>query len=287
MGFGLKRNRTQWRDNLARTSWQDFERLLAQHYREVGYAVTHTGTAEAASRFDGGVDLMLKRDGETVLVQCKHWNAAQVPHNDVHQLLGLLETTGADRAILITSGEFTTAAMEAGSRSRRIELVDGVALRTMVDPRLIPEPAQVAGRGHDGRASDWLPVAEKAIDAVMAVHGGRRWRRERQSPEAALKEQLLKLAVAGVLVLLGFLFIRSQINNLGASFARPPAETRTTVQPMRAPAGQSTPRPVAQAAQQKPSTGTAPMTPEQLAEWEKKNAEAMKIIEQRVPSVYD
>jgi hypothetical protein len=29
------------------------------------------------------------------------------------------------------------------------------------------------------------------------------------------------------------------------------------------------------------------MTPEQLAEWERKNAEAMKIIEQRVPSVHD
>jgi Holliday junction resolvase len=287
MGFGLKRNRTQWRDNLARTSWQDFERLLAQHYREVGYAVTHAGTAEAASRFDGGVDLMLKRDGETVLVQCKHWNAAQVPHNEVHQLLGLLETTGADRAILITSGEFTRAAKDAGSRSRRIELVDGVALRTLVDPRLIPEPVEVTGRTRDGRGSDWLPVAEKAIEAVIAVHGGRRGRRARQAPEAVLKEQLLKLVVAGVLLLLGFWFIRSQINSLGASFARPPVETRTTVQPVRVPAGQGAPRPVAQTAHQNLSTGTAPMTPEQLAEWERKNAEAMKIIEQRVPSVHD
>jgi hypothetical protein len=210
-----------------------------------------------------------------------------VPHNDVHQLLGLLETTGADRAILITSGEFTTAARDAGSRSSRIELVDGVRLRTLVDTRLIPDPAQVAGSAHDGRGSDWLPVAQKEIDAVMAVQDGRRRRRARQTPEAAIKEQLLTLVVAGVLVLLGFLFIRSQINNLGASFARPSAETRTTVQPVRAPAGQSALRPVAQTAHQNPSTGTAPMTPEQLAEWERKNAEAMKIIEQRVPSVHD
>lgn len=29
------------------------------------------------------------------------------------------------------------------------------------------------------------------------------------------------------------------------------------------------------------------MTPEQLKEWERKNAEAMKIIERNTPSVYD
>src|SRR5688572_16333948 len=108
--MAYKRNRTSWRDDLSRISWQNFECVLADHYREAGYAVEHCGTAGTGSRYDGGVDLVLRRDGETVLVQCKHWNVAQVPHNDVHQLLGVVETRGATRAVLVTSGEFTTAA---------------------------------------------------------------------------------------------------------------------------------------------------------------------------------
>lgn len=282
MGGGLKRNRTQWRDGLARTSWQDFERLLARHYREEGYEVEHSGTAETASRFDGGVDLVLRRDGETVLVQCKHWNASQVPHNDVHQLLGLLETRQAQRAILITSGEFTPAARDAASRTTRIELIDGMALRLMVDPRHIPETPN--GKPLDS-TSEWAPVAEKAIDAFMHVRTGGRWGKRRQTPDEAFKEMALKLLFGAILALVAFFFIRSQIHTLQASLVRPaatPTASSSPAMPATSVAPQHS-RPL----QAPMPTQPPPMTPEQLKEWERKNAEAMKVLERTTPSVYD
>ncbi|WP_449283996.1 restriction endonuclease [Luteimonas yanweni] len=97
--MGLKRVRERRNDALAGEDWARVERLLADYYRGQSYAVEHCGTGGRAARFDGGVDLRLRRDGETILVQCKHWNAYQVSHNAVHQLLGIIgneQATGAN-----------------------------------------------------------------------------------------------------------------------------------------------------------------------------------------------
>src|SRR5208337_454126 len=55
-------------------SWQDFERLVGEAYRQQGYTITETGGEGP----DGGVDLVLKKNGETILVQCKHWKMESV-----------------------------------------------------------------------------------------------------------------------------------------------------------------------------------------------------------------
>src|SRR5690606_32207825 len=68
VGYGNKRVRNRRNDALARVAWQQLEVLLATYYRGQGYDVEHTGTAASASRFDGGVDLKLRRAGEYVLV---------------------------------------------------------------------------------------------------------------------------------------------------------------------------------------------------------------------------
>jgi len=52
-------------------SWQQFEALVGEAFRHRGYAVTETGGGGA----DGGVDLVLRKDAETFLVQCKQWKA--------------------------------------------------------------------------------------------------------------------------------------------------------------------------------------------------------------------
>jgi Holliday junction resolvase len=286
MGWGLKRNRTAWKDGLSQTTWQDFERLLAAHYRNEGFRVEHVGTAQNAHRFDGGVDLVLHREGETVLVQCKHWNANQVPHNDVHQLLGLVETRGATRAILVTSGEFTVAAREAASRSPRISLIDGAELRQTVDARMLPAVTAGAAIPARTQGSDWIPVVHKAVDAVMTVQTRGRWGRRRQSPEAALKELALRLLVAAILLIAGLMFVRSQIENLKNSVARPAAKPTSVQQSL--PITSQKPRPARQVApQQAVRQSSVPTTPEELKAWEEKNAEAMRILEKTTPSVYD
>lgn len=258
--------------------------MLARHYREEGYDVEHSGTAETSGRFDGGVDLVLKRDGETTLVQCKRWNAMQVPHNDVHQLLGLLETRQAQRAILITSGEFTKAAREAASRTHRIQLIDGLALRLMVDPRLIPAP-QANAPTSGTTLESWAPVAEKAIDAFMGVKTGGRWRKaRRQTPEDALQEVGLRLLFLAAALLLVVLLFRNISQNIQAGLApakpRPPAASQALPSPPAA-------APVPRTFQTPLPDRSTSMTPEQLKEWERKNAEAMEILEKTTPSVHD
>ncbi|MBW8313134.1 MAG: restriction endonuclease [Rhizobium sp.] len=271
----MKRNRVQWRDDLSRASWQDFERLLARHFESRGFAVDHCGTAGSAQRFDGGVDLVLRKDGEVILVQCKHWNVAQVPHNDVHQLIGLVETRGASRGILASSGEFTRAAREAASRTSRVELMDGAALRAILDASLIPS-AKPGGSAPSLGSEAWAPVAGK---------GGRRGRR-RMSPEDALRELGFKLAFALVLALLMFLFVRHQLGKLEESLTRPVVRPAAAAAPAKASTDMA---PVVQQPRANPSNpmGKVPTSPDELREWERKNAEAMEILEKTTPSVYD
>ena len=85
---GFRPVRFRHDDALTRVSWQEFERLIAEHFRQLGYEVEHTGTGDGTNRTDGGIDLKLRRDQETILVQCKHWTAFQVPHNAVHVTIG-------------------------------------------------------------------------------------------------------------------------------------------------------------------------------------------------------
>ena len=105
MAGGLKSVRNRRDDALSRIGWDRLESLLAEHYRHEGYAVEHVGTGGTGRRFDGGIDLKLRKDDAYILVQSKHWNAKQVPHNAVHELLGVMVNEGASGAILVTSGE--------------------------------------------------------------------------------------------------------------------------------------------------------------------------------------
>ena len=170
MRQGLKRVAHRRDDALTGVRWDRLEHLLAAYYREAGYQVEHVGTGASAGRFDGGVDLKLQRDGRVVLVQVKHWNAYKVPHNEVHQLIGLMVNARADAAILVTSGEFTKAAIEAATRNGLVQLIDGDELRTMLGP--LPE-APLATRTADSLAAQ---VGEHLLHAAMdrALPAGRK-----------------------------------------------------------------------------------------------------------------
>ena len=76
---GLKNVRNRRADALTKVGWDQLEVLLADYYRAQGYRVDHCGTGGTHARFDGGIDLKLRKDDAYVLVQCKHWNAKQVP----------------------------------------------------------------------------------------------------------------------------------------------------------------------------------------------------------------
>ena len=90
MKYGLKSVTNRRDDTLSRVGWERLEALLAEHYQRQGYQVEHVGTGGSGRRFDGGIDLKLRKDDAYILVQSKHWNAYQVTHNAVHELLGVM-----------------------------------------------------------------------------------------------------------------------------------------------------------------------------------------------------
>ena len=114
-------------DALNAMSWREFELLVGEAFRLRGYKVAERGGAQA----DGGVDLVLRKDGETFLVQCKQWKAFKVGVEIVRELFGVMAANGATGGFVVTSGTFTEGA-EAFTQGRNIMLVDGTQLFDMI-----------------------------------------------------------------------------------------------------------------------------------------------------------
>jgi restriction system protein len=110
-------------ESIRRLHWREFERLIGEAFRRHGYEVAEIGGGGA----DGGIDLKLYRDGQTVLVQCKQWKVYRVGVQPVRELFGVLMSARANRAILVTSGNFTQEARTFAS-GKPLELIDGDAL---------------------------------------------------------------------------------------------------------------------------------------------------------------
>ncbi len=78
-------------DALDGMTWQQFERLIGEGFRLQGYRVVETGGGGA----DGGVDLVLNKDGEKYLFQCKQWRAVRVGVDVIRELYGVMAARGA------------------------------------------------------------------------------------------------------------------------------------------------------------------------------------------------
>jgi restriction system protein len=115
-------------DSIRALGWREFEELVGEAYRRQGYNVAENVTAGP----DEGIDLVLKKDGGLVLVQCKQWRSAKVGVNIVRELLGVMTAKDATSGILITSGMFTQEAKNFAA-GKPIDLVDGTQLLQLID----------------------------------------------------------------------------------------------------------------------------------------------------------
>jgi len=112
---------------LSNVSWRQFEALVSDAFRRRGYSVRTTGSGMP----DGAVDLTLKKDGQTYLVQCKQWRASRVGVNTPRELYDVMASRSAAGGFVLTSGIFTDEA-RAFVRSKNIELMDGKALLELI-----------------------------------------------------------------------------------------------------------------------------------------------------------
>lgn len=104
-------------------SWQQFEQLVGEAFRRQGFTVTETG----GNGPDGGIDLILHKDREKYLVQCKQWRSLKVGVAVVRELFGVIAAEGAVGGFLVTSGTFTSEA-KAFASGKNIRLIDNAEL---------------------------------------------------------------------------------------------------------------------------------------------------------------
>jgi len=135
--FGLKpptearEARTANSDKFSQLSAVEFEALVADLYRKMGYAVTSTPASH-----DHGVDVVARRasslGNDHLVIQCKHYPGRTVGARDVRELVGAWQEHGeATRAVLVTSGAFTQEARQLAEKSK-IVLIDGATLKHLV-----------------------------------------------------------------------------------------------------------------------------------------------------------
>ena len=61
-------------DSIRVLPWREFEHLVGEAFRRQGYRVEERGGAAP----DGGIDLVLFKNGRKTVVQCKRWKTRQV-----------------------------------------------------------------------------------------------------------------------------------------------------------------------------------------------------------------
>ena len=126
-------------DSLRAMSWREFEMLVGEAFRRQGYAIQETGLGGA----DGGIDLILRKDGKTTLVQCKQWKTQRVDVKVVREMFGLMTHHAAAAVKIVAVGEYTADALRF-AQGKPIELIHGAALLAMVREVQTPTPAKAA-----------------------------------------------------------------------------------------------------------------------------------------------
>jgi hypothetical protein len=73
-------------EKLRATDWYQFEKVVGLVYQSQGYRLSRRGGANP----DGGIDLVIEKDGERAAVQCKRWKKWKVDVPKVRELIGAM-----------------------------------------------------------------------------------------------------------------------------------------------------------------------------------------------------
>ena len=144
-------------------SWRQFEQYVGEHFKDQGYFVVETPEGP-----DGGVDLVLRKDGEKTYVQCKHWKSSKVGVEKVRALLGSMTSGGAHNGIFVITGYYTQAAKQFGNQ-HGIQMIDGTILEKMVDPKTAAEPGPETSQSNPD--SVLCPICEEPMVKRLARRG--------------------------------------------------------------------------------------------------------------------
>lgn len=109
-------------------SWREFEDLVAAFYLAKGYAVEPRG----GDGPDGGIDLIVRKDNLSWIVQCKHYRSQWVEVPPLRDLLGVVTAKGATGGIFVACGVFDERALAFAKSTDKVELIGGEQLRDLI-----------------------------------------------------------------------------------------------------------------------------------------------------------
>ena len=127
----LKRNRTL--KKLKRLSWDDFELLCMEFFRERGWTVLGNEKKGA----DGGVDIWMQKRSilkrrRSAIVQCKRYDESMVTIKVIREMYGLMHEHDVDETYIVTTSRFTKECYKF-IEGKNIELIDGNKLVKMIN----------------------------------------------------------------------------------------------------------------------------------------------------------
>lgn len=94
-------------DKLIDMSPTQFEEYIAELFRYLGYDAKVTPKTG-----DGGKDIILRKNGEITLVECKKYNTTKVTRPDIQKFHSAIIDMNAKEGFFVTTGYFTQPAME-------------------------------------------------------------------------------------------------------------------------------------------------------------------------------
>jgi len=150
--------------HLRRIDWFQFEKVVGIAYRNLGYTVTTRGGANP----DGGIDLLIEKDGQTSAVQCKQWKTWNVGVKPVREFLGALTDAGMKHGILVTLCGYSAHAKELAEK-HGIEILNEAGLARLLESSNAHRQPEVLSVLRDTRK--FCPKCERQMVLRKATRG--------------------------------------------------------------------------------------------------------------------
>jgi restriction system protein len=114
---------TQTLQKVGEMSWLEFSEALEAGYQRRGFAVTRPKS--------GAADFTLEKAGQTTLVSCKRWKAANQGVEPLRELVASRDALGADRCTVISLRPLTDSAQKFAT-SQGVVIMGAVELSQLI-----------------------------------------------------------------------------------------------------------------------------------------------------------
>jgi restriction system protein len=113
---------------LYKTSPNEFEDVIAEMYKKLGYDVKQTPYSN-----DKGKDIILKKDGRKYLVECKRYHFENtIGREALQKFFAAIIEEKAEKGFFVTTSDFKSTSIKYANDIKKIDLINGNKLILMM-----------------------------------------------------------------------------------------------------------------------------------------------------------